>query len=394
MKAFEFNPETDFAKYSKLLASNLTFNNVVNESRCSLDGLKGTYQVSKKNKWLHDFLEKGLGMKVEYEFKLGTFTYDLRIVNILINMNPTMSHNVTHSYRYLKGHTDDKFQFDHLHHVKQSLNALQNGMFCIHVWDWDAWEPLLVIIKGMLSKTITMDGLHITQIHHELAQAWRKDKSYNDLYANNTYQSEVNIAIVDKDGKILQMMTFAHVQRIAKIEAIEVELYGDNQTWDIVHNIKTQNIEHGTAEIINWFIANWGTNKINPSLWRLIDDEVAPNNGDVDYDYYAKPMLIHYNIDNNKYMIDSDIAFMFKLESIRPVQWSSSYIKASMFENAEWYREAEFFIDNVLAYDEDLVEEDYDPDMYFEAGIGSDILEIHDAGRSAFALVRNFGNPV
>ena len=394
MKAFEFNPETDFAKYSKLLASNLTFNNVVNESRCSLDGLKGTYQVSKKNKWLHDFLEDGLGMKVEYEFKLGTFTYDLRIGNILINMNPTMSHNVTHSYRYLKGHTDDKFQFDHLHHVKQSLNALQNGMFCIHVWDWDAWEPLLVIIKGMLSKTITMDGLHITQIHHELAQAWRKDKSYNDLYANNTYQSEVNIAIVDKDGKILQMMTFAHVQRIAKIEAIEVELYGDNQTWDIVHNIKTQNIEHGTAEIINWFIANWGTNKINPSLWRLIDDEVAPNNGDVDYDYYAKPMLIHYNIDNNKYMIDSDIAFMFKLESIRPVQWSSSYIKASMFENAEWYREAEFFIDNVLAYDEDLVEEDYDPDMYFEAGIGSDILEIHDAGRSAFALVRNFGNPV
>lgn len=394
MKAFEFNPDTDFAKYSKLLVSNLTFNNVVNESRCSLDGLKGTYQVSKKNKWLHDFLEKGLGMKVEYEFKLGTFTYDLRIGNILINMNPTMSHNVTHSYRYLKGHTDDKFQFDHLHHVKQSLNALQNGMFCIHVWDWDAWEPLLVIIKGMLSKTITMDGLHITQIHHELAQAWRKDKSYNDLYANNTYQSEVNIAIVDKDGKILQMMTFAHVQRIAKIEAIEVELYGDNQTWDIVHNIKTQNIEHGTAEIINWFIANWGTNKINPSLWRLIDDEVAPNNGDVDYDYYAKPMLIHYNIDNNKYMIDSDIAFMFKLESIRPVQWSSSYIKASMFENAEWYREAEFFIDNVLAYDEDLVEEDYDPDMYFEAGIGSDILEIHDAGRSAFALVRNFGNPV
>lgn len=65
-----------------------------------------------------------------------------------------------------------------------------------------------------------------------------------------------------------------------------------------------------------------------------------------------------------------------------------------MFENAEWYREAEFFIDNVLAYDEDLVEEDYDPDMYFEAGIGSDILEIHDAGRSAFTLVRNFGNPV
>lgn len=50
MKAFGFNPETDFAKYSKLLASNLTFNNVVNESRCSLDGLKGTYQVSKKNK--------------------------------------------------------------------------------------------------------------------------------------------------------------------------------------------------------------------------------------------------------------------------------------------------------------------------------------------------------
>ena len=394
MKAFGFNPETDFAKYSKLLASNLTFNNVVNESRCSLDGLKGTYQVSKKNKWLHDFLEKGLGMKVEYEFKLGTFTYDLRIGNILINMNPTMSHNVTHSYRYLKGHTDDTFQFDPLHHVKQSLNALQNGMFCIHVWDWDAWEPLLIMIKGMLSRPITMDGLHITQIHHELAQAWRKEKSYSDLYASDTYQSEVNVAIVDKDGKILQLVTFAHVQQIAKFDELTAKLYGDNQTWDIVHNIKTQNIEHGTAEIINWFIANWGTNKITPSLWRLVDDETADNYEDVDYEYYAKPMLINYNIDHNKYMIDSDIAFMFKLESIRSIRWSSSYTDAKVFDNEEWYHEAEFFIDNILAFDKDLVESDYDPIDYFDAGIGDDILEIYDAGRSAFTLVRNYGQPV
>lgn len=28
---------------------------------------------------------------------------------------------------------------------------------------------------------------------------------------------------------------------------------------------------------------------------------------------------------------------------------------------------------------------------YFDAGIGDDILEIYDAGRSAFTLVRNYG---
>lgn len=297
MKAFEFNPETDFAKYSKLLASNLTFNNVVNESRCSLDGLKGTYQVSKQNVWLHDFLEKHLGMKVEYEFKLGTFTYDLRIGNILINYNPTMSHNVTKSYRFLKGHYDDTYQFDDLHHVKQSLNALQHGMFCIHVWEWDAWEPLIVIIKYLLSTEVfNAEQLKLIEMPIDAALLWSKDKCYSN-YEPQVGNMSKAFALVDDNQTIYELMVFSYLSHHESVH----DWHMDHMQFNVTRHVKVKRVINGTLALINAF---------EKSEIQSTYDTVYNMNNDHDSAVYAIDAvgwMLVMSHDCNKYLLDYNL---------------------------------------------------------------------------------------
>lgn len=248
MKTFEFNPTTDFAKYKQLLLSNLTFNNVVNEDRCDSTIFSKRYKVTRYNVWLHDFLEQHLNMKVEYEFKLNQFTYDLRIGNILINLNPTMSHNVTCSYRWLKGHIDDTFQFDAFHHVKQTMNALQHGMFCIHVWDWDAWEPLITIIKHMLSTSIIdVNDLQVTQIPLDTAIAWSNDKCYQTTWWQDKTTDSFAYALIDSKHTIHEMLICSYTELHPSYNDWQAE----TMLYTIPRHVKVSKVHGGTAKLLN-----------------------------------------------------------------------------------------------------------------------------------------------
>lgn len=67
------------------------------------------------------------------EFCLGRYSYDFRIDNYLIEVNPTVTHNSSKSIFGRDALSKD-------YHFKKSLVAWNKGFCCIHLWDWDDKE--------------------------------------------------------------------------------------------------------------------------------------------------------------------------------------------------------------------------------------------------------------
>lgn len=72
----------------------------------------------------------------EEEFSIKNYSYDFKKDNILIEVNPTITHNSTISI------FKDDTPKDPLYHQNKSKLAKENGYHCIHIWDWD--EPIKI----------------------------------------------------------------------------------------------------------------------------------------------------------------------------------------------------------------------------------------------------------
>ena len=80
--------------------------------------------------------------KIEYdrEFVVKTKSYDFKVGNILIEVNPTPTHNAySLPYPPYKG-------LDKEYHLKKSSVAHDEGYRCIHVWDWDDKDKLVSLL--------------------------------------------------------------------------------------------------------------------------------------------------------------------------------------------------------------------------------------------------------
>lgn len=92
-----------------------------------------TYFKKKNSKPNNDF-RKLLGEHdIEYsqEFVIGSKSYDFKVNDTLIEINPTITHNADWSpYGDHKGKCNK-------YHLEKTKLAINNNYECIHIWDWD-----------------------------------------------------------------------------------------------------------------------------------------------------------------------------------------------------------------------------------------------------------------
>lgn len=82
------------------------------------------------NKTFEQLLLKN-NIKYEREVNVGKYIFDFMVNDILVEINPTITHNSIFSpYGDHKG-------IDKEYHQNKTLCAIQNNYKCIHVWDWD-----------------------------------------------------------------------------------------------------------------------------------------------------------------------------------------------------------------------------------------------------------------
>ena len=86
-------------------------------------------------------LLKRNGIQFEREFGIESFSYDFKVGNVLIEIDPAPTHNST--WECFRG---NKLLPKNYHYNKSRL-AEKYGYRCIHVWDWDDVNKVVSIIQ-------------------------------------------------------------------------------------------------------------------------------------------------------------------------------------------------------------------------------------------------------
>lgn len=77
------------------------------------------------------------------------FQYDFKVKNILIEINPSVTHNSTRGIRGGQAPVNDIF-----YHKKKSICAFKNNFICIHIWDW---TDIDLVIKNIKESKYNLD---------------------------------------------------------------------------------------------------------------------------------------------------------------------------------------------------------------------------------------------
>ena len=108
------------------------------------DCYKNNYsRISKVNKKFQEFLNES-NIESELEFIIDNSGYDLKIDNLLIEINPWFTHNSTVAPTFGKKKGKVK-SIDY--HLKKTEFAKEHDYNCLHIFDWDNWEKIACLLQ-------------------------------------------------------------------------------------------------------------------------------------------------------------------------------------------------------------------------------------------------------
>ena len=151
--------------------------------------------ISKINKKFALLLKEN-NIEYEQEFHILSKSFDFKVDNILIEINPTYTHNSTEGpcFKNHKCIPKDKF-----YHQNKSKLAQEHGYRCIHIWDWDDRNK---IVNLLLPK--------------------------QKIYARNCKIKEVSKKECD------EFLNLYHLQNTCRGQSIKLGLYYNNQLVQIM----------------------------------------------------------------------------------------------------------------------------------------------------------------
>lgn len=187
------------------------------------------------NKKFKQLLELN-NLTFEQEFPIKSKRYDFKVNNILIEINPTITHNSTwcpfgNSNGLLKSY-----------HYEKTLLAEQNGYRCVSIFDWDNVEKVIqTLIKRPvlyarncevkeLIKDITKE--YLTQ-HH--LQGYVKDVVRYGLYNNN---------------ELVSVMTFGKPR------------YNKNYEWELLRYCSHYYVPGGSEKLFKTFLKQYNPSSV------------------------------------------------------------------------------------------------------------------------------------
>lgn len=133
-------------------------------------------QVSKLNLRIRDFILKETGILFSVEKVIEKYSYDLCYENLLIEINPTVSHNSTCGFEYITGRSEINSPVPEDQHFKRWKVAKDNGYDLIIIWDWTDLHKVIDLINSKL-------GL----IHNKIYARNCEIRSVSKLDADNFY---------------------------------------------------------------------------------------------------------------------------------------------------------------------------------------------------------------
>ena len=190
---------------------------------------------SMPNKAFADLLDKN-NIQYSREFSLGKYIYDFKIENILIEINPTVTHN---SLWNPFGNHDG---IDKNYHINKSNNAKEHGYRVIHVFDWDDKQQIINLLKyksciygrNTIIKEVSKKDADLFLKQHHLQGSCRNQSIRIGLYYND---------------ELISIMTFGKPR------------YNKNYQYELLRYCSSKMVIGGANKLFKYFIKNY--NPIN-----------------------------------------------------------------------------------------------------------------------------------
>ncbi len=177
-------------------------------------------------------------IQYEREFPVDGKSYDFKVGNILIEINPTATHNI----EWTPFGEDHKAWITKNYHLIKTDLAIKNGYRCIHVWDWDNINGILELLKKRqtiyarkcITKEISVqESTNFISQHH--IQGCARDKIRIGLFFEN---------------KLVSVMTFAKPR------------YNINYEYELIRYCSICDVVGGAKKIFSYFVKKYSPQSI------------------------------------------------------------------------------------------------------------------------------------
>lgn len=242
--------------------------------------------ISKINRNFSERLKEN-AIENKLEFALENFSYDIKLENsnVLIEIDPTYTHNSTNSTWFGKF---EKPPISRNYHYNKTIAAKQNGYRCIHIFDWDNEEKIINLLK--FKETLEARKCEIKKVSIEDAALFLNK---NHLQGNCRGQ-DVRLGLYYND-ELIEIMTFGKPRYNKKYDYELIRLCSHNK----------YRIIGGTERLFKFFLKEYkpksiisycDNSKFNGEVYERLKFKLKD---------YGKPSKHWYNAKTKKHVTDN-----------------------------------------------------------------------------------------
>lgn len=168
--------------------------------------------------------------KISYdrEFVIKTKSYDFRVGNTLIEVNPTPTHN-SHSLPY-----PPYIGLDKEYHSRKSRIASEAGYRCIHLWDWD--DKYKIVHLLLPRKRIYARNCIVKEISN-----YDSDLFCDKYHLQGKARDSIRIGLFYSD-QLVSVMTFG------------VPRYNKKYEYELIRYCSIMDVIGGSMKLFSFFI--------------------------------------------------------------------------------------------------------------------------------------------
>ena len=163
------------------------------------------------------------------EFPIGSYSYDFKVGNYLIEIDPYATHNSTWGIR------DNPPKSSNYHKQKSEL-AKEKGYFCIHKFDWDDAQKLVALLQ---------QKPHVGARECEIREVSKEEaKDFINCYHLQGYaQDSIRIGLYYKNS-LVSIMTFGKPR------------YNKSYDYELIRYCSVLNITGGSKKLFTHFVTS------------------------------------------------------------------------------------------------------------------------------------------
>lgn len=169
--------------------------------------------ITSINKHWHDIIEQATGISMSFEHSIEDKRYDLRWHDLLIEVNPSITHNTTYSYQFWRGLTQNNKPMSIDYHANKQRIATNNSYRCIHIWPWDDEQKTLNFIANEVCSMQNKQQVIYARQAYVTAIELKHAKEFQQLYhlQGSLHSQQVCLGLWHA-GKLVQVMTFGNIR--------------------------------------------------------------------------------------------------------------------------------------------------------------------------------------